>query len=85
MERTKGSSGRGGKSKTPQFPADLFALGTKSNQNADNKRPGNHAKPTSHTCKYFQIRNWIGYSKQLIRYLTYFNKYFVIILKFFLL
>lgn len=30
MERTKGSSGRGGKSKTPQFPADLYALGSKS-------------------------------------------------------
>ena len=30
MERPKGSSGRGGKSKTPQFPADLYALGSKS-------------------------------------------------------
>lgn len=30
MERTKSSSGRGGKSKTPQFPADLYALGSKS-------------------------------------------------------
>lgn len=30
MERSKSSSGRGGKSKTPQFPADLYALGSKS-------------------------------------------------------
>lgn len=41
MERGKGSSGRGGKSKTPQFPADLFALGSK-NTNEGKQRPGTH-------------------------------------------
>uniref|UniRef100_A0A023EZS6 Uncharacterized protein n=1 Tax=Triatoma infestans TaxID=30076 RepID=A0A023EZS6_TRIIF len=41
MERGKGSSGRGGKSKTPQFPADLFALGSK-NANEGKQRPGTH-------------------------------------------
>lgn len=52
MERGKGTSGgRGGKSKTPQFPSDLFALGTKSTQNTDSKRTA-HGKTTPHGCKY---------------------------------
>lgn len=63
MERSKVTSGRGGKSKTPQFPADIFALGTKSNQNADNKRPANHTKSSSHSCKYFNISNVNLFSK----------------------
>ncbi|BES89143.1 integrator complex subunit [Nesidiocoris tenuis] len=45
MERGKGGSGRGGKSKTPQFPADLFALGSK-NSNEGKPRPtSSHPAP----------------------------------------
>lgn len=38
MERGKNSQSRG-KSKTQHFPADLFALGTKSSGNDSSKRP----------------------------------------------
>ncbi|XP_067009610.2 integrator complex subunit 1 [Anabrus simplex] len=53
MDRGKTSQGRGGKSKTPQYPADIFALGTKSArlEPTDSKRPPGvvHGKPsTSH-------------------------------------
>ncbi|XP_049803946.1 integrator complex subunit 1 isoform X1 [Schistocerca nitens] len=53
MERGKGSQGRGGKGKTPQYPADLFALGAKSGrvETAEGKRTGIvHGKAsTSHS------------------------------------
>lgn len=42
MDRSKPSQGRGGKSKTPQFPSDIFALGAKTSRNetGDSKRTG---------------------------------------------
>ncbi|KAJ9601644.1 hypothetical protein L9F63_000177 [Diploptera punctata] len=53
MERGKSSQGRGAKAKTPQYPADLFALGSKSSrvEGTEAKRPGVvHGKPgTSHS------------------------------------
>uniref|UniRef100_A0A8D8YUP5 Integrator complex subunit 1 n=3 Tax=Cacopsylla melanoneura TaxID=428564 RepID=A0A8D8YUP5_9HEMI len=40
MDRSKLNQGRGGKSKTPQFPSDIFALGAKTgrNESGDPKR-----------------------------------------------
>lgn len=44
MERGKSVQGRGGKSKTPQYPADLYALGSKASN--EGKRSGSvHGKP----------------------------------------
>ena len=44
MERGKSVQGRGGKSKTPQYPADLYALGSKAS--SEGKRSGSvHGKP----------------------------------------
>lgn len=42
MDRGKPSQARGGKSKTPQFPSDIFALGAKTarNESGDSKRSG---------------------------------------------
>lgn len=34
MERGKSGSGRGGKTKAPQFPSDLIALGSKSSSDS---------------------------------------------------
>lgn len=50
MERGKGTLGRGGKGKTPQYPADIFALGVKSGRldSSDGKRSGIvHGKSTN--------------------------------------
>ncbi|KAJ1532280.1 hypothetical protein ONE63_000894 [Megalurothrips usitatus] len=49
MDRGKSTSGRGGKSKTPLYPADLFALGSKQRvDSGDPKRPPqSHSKPVS--------------------------------------
>ena len=53
MERGKTSQGRGAKAKTQQYPADLFALGSKSSriEGTEAKRVGVvHGKPgTSHS------------------------------------
>lgn len=48
MERGKASQGRGAKTKTQQYPADLFALGSKSSrmEGGEAKRVGVvHGKP----------------------------------------
>jgi hypothetical protein len=50
MERGKVSQGRGAKTKTQQYPADLFALGSKSSriEGGEAKRVGVvHGKPGS--------------------------------------
>uniref|UniRef100_A0A0K8TA78 Uncharacterized protein n=1 Tax=Lygus hesperus TaxID=30085 RepID=A0A0K8TA78_LYGHE len=43
MERGKSGSGRGGKSKTPQFPADLFALGSKTSNEGKPRPTSSHS------------------------------------------
>jgi len=48
MDRGKTSQGRGAKTKTQQYPADLFALGSKSSrmESGETKRTGVvHGKP----------------------------------------
>lgn len=49
MERGKTSSGRGGKSKGPQHPQDIFALGTKSTVVVprDSEKRGSIHKPST--------------------------------------
>ena len=49
MDRGKSMSGRGGKGKTPHYPSDLYALGSKTQsriETGESKRPPQtHSKP----------------------------------------
>lgn len=47
MDRGKGLPGRGGKSKTPHYPADLFALGSKGPSRVDAGEPKRPTQPHS--------------------------------------
>lgn len=50
MERGKSGSGRGGKSKVPQHPAEVYALGSKAGSEAKRTVPLPHNKAvTGHT------------------------------------
>lgn len=50
MDRGKSGPGRGGKSKVPQHPAEVYALGSKSGNEAKRTVPVPHAKagPSHH-------------------------------------
>lgn len=47
MERGKSGPGRGGKSKVPQHPAEVYALGSKSGSEAKRNVPVPHSKAGS--------------------------------------
>lgn len=50
MERGKSGTGRGGKSKVPQHPAEVYALGSKAGSEAKRTVPVPHNKAvTGHT------------------------------------